>query len=196
MRGRRAGSAVSPAEYLSVLVSIVVGLGISHVLAGVGNLLVDRLRVRFWWVWASAVLMVFVAQVQFWWSTFTVGGAVATNFFAFLFFLFTPIALYLAGVVLLPDFEGEGEIDLRTHFMANHRWFFGFVAIVPVLNAVRSVVISGDPFFNADRAFEVAFFLIQVSGVVVGRASYMKLVAVVNLALFVAMVALTSLTPS
>lgn len=186
---------MSTAEYLSVLVSIVVGLGISHVLAGVGNLLVDRLRVRFWWVWGMAVLMVFLAQVQFWWSTFTVGGAVSANFFAFFFFLLTPIALYLGAVVLLPDFEGEGEIDLRAHFMANYRWFFGLVAVVPVLNAVRSVVISGDPPLNADRAFESIFFLIQVSAALIGRPAYLKFAAVANLSLFVVMIVLTGLTP-
>lgn len=186
---------MSTAEYLSVLVSIVIGLGISHVLAGVGNLLVDRLRVRFWWVWGASVAMVFLAHVQFWWSTFTVGGAVSANFFAFLFFLLTPIALYLSAVVLLPDFEGEGEIDLRAHFLANHRWFFGFVATVPVLNAVRSVAISGDPPFNLDRVFELVFVVVQVIGASSGRPAVQKTIAVVNVTLFVAMVVLTSLTP-
>jgi hypothetical protein len=113
-------------EYLSVLVSIIIGLGISQVLSGVANLLVDRRRVRFYWVWGVAVLMVFLANVQFWWSTFSVAGAVARNFFSFIFFLLTPITLYLGAVVVLPDFEGEGEIDLRRHFYDNHRWFFGF----------------------------------------------------------------------
>lgn len=186
---------MSTAEYLSVLVSIVVGLGISHVLSGVGNLLVDRLRVRFWWVWGVAVLMIFLAHVQFWWGTFSVAGAVSANFFSFLFFLLTPIALYLAAVVLLPDFEGEGEIDLRAHFLANHRWFFGFVALVPLLNAVRSVVISGDPPLNLDRAFEGVFFVIQVIAALTGRPAVQKAVAVLNLTLFVLMVVLTSLTP-
>ena len=186
---------MSTAEYLSVLVSIVIGLGISHLLSGVGNLLVDRLRVRFWWVWGISVLMVFLAHVQFWWGTFSVAGAVSANFFAFLFFLLTPIALYLAAVVLLPTFEGEGEIDLRAHFLANHRWFFGFVALVPVLNAIRSVVISGDPAFNLDRVFESTFFVIQVTGALTGRPAVQKAIAVLNLSLFVAMVVLTSLTP-
>jgi hypothetical protein len=186
---------VSTVEYLSVLVSIVVGLGISHVLSGVGNLLVDRLRVRFWWVWGVGVLMVFLAHVQFWWGTFSVGTAVSANFFAFLFFLLTPIALYLAAVVLLPTFEGDGEIDLRAHFLANHRWFFGFVALVPLLNAVRSVVISGDPPFNLDRLFEGVFVVIQVAGALTPRAGVQKAIAVTNLVLFVAMVVLTSLTP-
>ena len=186
---------MSTAEYLSVLVSIIVGLGISNVLSAVGNLLVDRARVRFWWVWCVAVLMVFLAHVQFWWGTFTVVGTVAANFFAFLFFLLTPIALYLAAVVLLPHFEGDGEIDLRTHFLANHRWFFGFIAVVPLLNAFRSVVISGDPPWNMDRVFEALFFVVLASGAVIGRPAYQKFLAILNLSLFVVMVVLTSLTP-
>lgn len=186
---------MTTAEYLSVLVSIVIGLGISHLLSGVGNLLVDRLRVRFWWVWGAGVLLVFLAHVQFWWSTFTVGNAVSANFFAFLFFLLTPIALYLAAVVLLPDFEGEGEIDLRAHFLANHRWFYGFAALIPVLNAIRSVVISGDPPFNLDRVFEGTFAIVQMVGALTPRPAVQKAIAVINITLFVAMVVLTSLTP-
>src|SRR3954468_21725752 len=79
-------AAMKTAEYLSVLVSIIVGLGMSQVLAGIANLLVDRRRVRFYWIWAVAVVMVFLANVQFWWGTFSVGDAVATNFFSFVYF--------------------------------------------------------------------------------------------------------------
>jgi hypothetical protein len=44
-----AGPGMSTEEYLSVLASIIVGLGISHLLTGVGNLLADRARVRGYW---------------------------------------------------------------------------------------------------------------------------------------------------
>jgi len=186
---------MSTAEYLSVLVSIIIGLGISQVLSGVANLLVDRARVRFYWVWGVAVAMVFLASVQFWWSTFSVGGAVATNFFSFIFFLLSPIVLYLAAVVVLPDFEGEGEIDLRAHFLANRRWYFGFLAALPLLNATRSVAISGDPLIGPERPFELAFFALLVSGIAVPREGYQKVLAVALAALFAAFIVVAGLRP-
>ena len=183
------------AEYLSVLVSIIVGLGMSQVLSGVANLLVDRRRVRFYGVWAVAVVMVFLANVQFWWGTFSVGEAVATNFFSFVFFLLTPIALYLAAVVMVPDFEGEGEIDLKRHFYANRRLYFGFLAAVPLLSGTRSILISGDPLLSPERPFEAVFVVLMASGALVEREGYQKLVAVASVALFVAFIVLAGLQP-
>jgi hypothetical protein len=182
-------------EYLSVLVSIIIGLGISQVLSGIANLLVDRRRVRFYWIWAVAVLMVFLASVQFWWSTFSVGAAVATNFFSFLFFLLVPIALYLAAVVIVPDFEGEGEIDCRRHFHENRTLYFGFLAAVPLLSGARSILVSGDPVWSAERPFELIFMLLLASGAVVGREGYQRFVAVATIALFVAFIVLAGLQP-
>lgn len=183
------------AEYLSVLVSIVIGLGIAQVLSGVANLLVDRRRVRFYWIWAVGVVMVFLANVQFWWSTFSVGAAVAENFFSFVFFLLTPIALYLSAVVLVPDFEGEGEIDLRRHFHENRRLYFGFLGAVPLLSGLRSILISGDPVLSPERPYEVAFMLLLASGAIFGREAWQRVVAVATVTLFVAFIVMVGLRP-
>jgi hypothetical protein len=186
---------VKTAEYLSVLVSIIVGLGLSQVLAGVANLLVDRRRVRFYWIWGVAVVMVFLANVQFWWSTFSVGEAVATNFFSFVFFLLTPIALYLSAVVLVPDFEGEGEIDLRRHFHENRSLYFGFLAAVPLLSAARSILISGDPLLTPQRPFEAAFVVLLATGALIGRERYQRFLAVTLAVLFVVFIVMAGLQP-
>jgi hypothetical protein len=161
----------------------------------VANLLVDRKRVRFYWIWAVGVVMVFLANVQFWWGTFSVGDAVATNFFSFVFFLLTPIALYLSAVVLVPDFEGEGEIDLRRHFFANRQLYYGLLAAVPLLSAVRSVTISGDPVLSPERPFEVAFMLLLGSGGLVENERWQSLVAVSSVVLFVVFIIMAGLQP-
>jgi hypothetical protein len=182
-------------EYLSVLVSIIVGLGLSQVLSGIANLLVDRKRVRFYWVWAVAVAMVFLANVQFWWGTFGVGEAIAENFFSFVFFLLTPIALYLSAVVLVPDFEGEGEIDLKRHFFANRGLYFGFLAAVPLLSGARSIIISGDPLLAPERPFEAVFTVLMASGALVANERWQKLVAVASVVLFVVFIVVAGLQP-
>jgi hypothetical protein len=190
----RAG--MSTEEYLSVLVSIVVGLGISHLLTGVGNLLVDRARVRFYPVWGAYVLLTFMAYVQLWWATLGLGGeGVLTNFFGFLFFMLPPIGLFLMTVLLLPDFEGEGAIDLRRHYFANHRWFFGIGALVPLLGGIRAVLLSGDPITELDRLFDVFFITLLLTGAISRSPRVHGILAAISLAAFLAMVVTTSLTP-
>jgi hypothetical protein len=138
---------------------------------------------------------VFLANVQFWWGTFSVGDAVATNFFSFVYFLLTPIALYLSAVVLVPDFEGEGEIDLRRHFYANRRLYYGLLAAVPLLSASRAILISGDPVLSPERPYEVAFMLLLGSGVGVENERWQKVIAVGSVVLFVVFIIMASLQP-
>jgi len=55
---------MTPFEYLSVLISIILGLGLTHLLSAVRELIQKRAQVRFYWlalIWAA---LIFMAQVQ------------------------------------------------------------------------------------------------------------------------------------
>ena len=186
---------MSTSEYLSVLVSIVVGLGLTQLLASVGRLLVQRRRVRSYWLSAFQAVLVFVAHVQFWWSNFDYGSRLEGNFFAFLYFLLAPIALFLMSMLALPETDAAGEISMRTHYWRNHTIFFALAAAVPLLNATRNIVFQGDPLLTADRPFELVFCLLAASGAVVRSERWHRVLAVLVLALFATMVVLTSLAP-
>src|SRR5687767_4584237 len=140
---------MSTSEYLSVLVSIVVGLGLTQLLAALGRLLAQRRRVRPYGLSAYQAVLVFVAHVQFWWSNFDYGTRLEGNVFAFLYFLLAPIALFLMSVLALPDDHRTGEISLRAHYWQNHTVFFGLAAAVPLLNATRNIFFQGDPVLTA-----------------------------------------------
>jgi hypothetical protein len=184
LRAARMPIAPTP-DYLFVLVSIIIGLGISQVLTGVARTIVHRRRVRLYWVWAVAALLVFLAHVQLWWGTFSVGQTVAKgSFLDFMLFLLSPIAPYLSAAVVMPDFEDDDFVDLREHFLENHRSYFVLLALVPLLNGVRSLVISHDPLWMPARPFEAAFVLLLASGAAIRREGYQKLLAVVNLVVF------------
>lgn len=172
-------------DYLFVLVSIIIGLGISRVLTGIAGVVVHWRRVRLYWVWMVAALLVFLAHVQLWWGTFSVGQTVAKgSFLDFTLFLLSPIALYLSASVIIPDFDGDEPLDLREYFFENHRGYFVFLALVPLLNGIRSLVISRDPLWMPARPYEIAFILLLASGAAVRREGYQKLLAVVSVAVF------------
>lgn len=188
---------MNTSEYLSVLVSIVIGLGLSHLLGSVGKLLSRRRRVQ---VYAPAVMtsaIVFLAHVQFWWGSFEFGRRIETNFFAFLVFLLTPILLYLIAVLVLPELDQDdsGVVSLREHYYEARPWFYGLSALIPVATAVRNAGFQGDALWNQDRPFELAFFLVCLAGALTASERVHRVLPVVMLALFLAMVVLTSLRP-
>jgi hypothetical protein len=187
---------MSSEEYLSVLVSIVVGLGVSHLLTAIGELVKARRMVRLWWVPLGLAATVFLAQVQWWWSTINSTGHLADNFFGFILFLGSPIVLYLMAVVVLPDFDDlAGPVSLREHHLANHRWVWGLGAALPVLNALRNVLLERAPLWNEDRPFELAGLVVTLSAAVFGGARYQALATATAIVGFLAMIVATSLRP-
>jgi hypothetical protein len=176
-------------------VSIVVGLGISHLLSGTGKLVVARRRVSMYGPTLMAVLLVFLAHVQFWWGNLGYGEEVEGNFFAFLAFLVAPVLLFLLSVLVLPDFDQEGELSLQAHFEENRSWFLGIAVALPVMSALRNVLVQGDPVFTAERPFELAFAALALSGILIRNPRYDTVMSALMLVLFASMMLLTGLQP-
>src|SRR2546430_5812254 len=82
-------------SYLSVLLAIIVGLGMTQVLTASGRLSRHRDRVRTYWpplVWAGLLLVVYV---QAWWAMFGLRTHTDWNFLTFFVVLLQTVMLYI-----------------------------------------------------------------------------------------------------
>lgn len=122
-------------EYLTVLVSIIVGLGITDLARSVRDLLHPDRPVRWHWLPLAWGLVVVLMVLSVWWVFFRVLQAeVWSTPEAFLLILFTTLNLYFVCAFALPDLDGPPEtdhpdrIDLEAfYFSVSHRRsFFGF----------------------------------------------------------------------
>jgi cytochrome bd-type quinol oxidase subunit 2 len=187
---------MNKAEYLSVLVSIVVGMGVSHILSGVGRIMAARHRVRVYWVSLSAAAVTFLGLVQFWWSTWEYDEGVLDNFFSFLVFLLTPILLYLLAVLVFPDFDDDVAIvSMRDHYYTVRPWYFGVGAAMVLSSTVRNVFVERAALWTEDRPFECAFLVLMGVGLFARSPRVHAALAVAIWTVFLAMVVLTSLQP-
>jgi hypothetical protein len=99
-------------SYLSVLLSIILGLAITQILKGFRGLLQSRKRVRLYWpalAWAGLLLLIYV---QTWWAMFGLRSHHDWTFGAFAIVLLQTIVLYmLAGLVSIgKDFVLDGAL--------------------------------------------------------------------------------------
>ena len=133
---------MTPFEYLSVLISIVLGLGLTELLAGLQRLVHARDRVGFHWLPLAWSALVFVILVQWWWAAFGFRGQTEWNFLSFLLVLLVPVLLYLAAALVLPPAQSVGRYDLRAHYFGIHRIFFLVIAGATVLEIVRAVRVA------------------------------------------------------
>ena len=130
---------MTPFEHLTVLISIVIGMGVAHLLNTVHELVQERARVKVYWLSVIWLVLIFVALIEWWWAVFALRTAVKWNFFYFLFLLMSPVTLYLAAAFVLPDDSERGHdvIDLRRYYYENCAWLFGTLAVNLALDTIR-----------------------------------------------------------
>ncbi len=134
-------------EYLSVLISIILALGMTRVLAGVGEMLQARSRRRIYWVHVLWIVNVFLYLVVAWWIFYRWRNQQPWTFFLFIFVLISPTILYLASILLFPpESDLEESIDYKTHYYANHRAFFVLFAMFTPVDIFDSLL-KGIPHF-------------------------------------------------
>lgn len=124
-------------EHLSVLISLVLGLGIAHLLSSVHHLVLARHRVRFHWLPLLWAALMFIGLVQEWWSIFELRDRPEWNFFGFLVTLIDPVILYLTASFVLPPVEADRPCDLKAYYFGVRAWFFPLAAWGNLFDGVR-----------------------------------------------------------
>jgi hypothetical protein len=128
-------------EYLAVLISIIVGLGITHLLGGLARFIHRPNRYKFYWIHLLWAWYVFVYLLHFWWFElwFTSVEEWTPTLYAFL--ILYAIFLYLLAVVVLPPDSSEG-VDFREYFFHKKIWFFG-ILLLTFLVDIPDTLIKG-----------------------------------------------------
>src|SRR5882724_11744532 len=115
---------MSAFEYLSVLISIILALGMTRVLAGVGEMLQARSRRRIYWVHIVWIVNLFLYLVVAWWIFYRWRNQQPWTFFLFIFVLISPTILYLASIVLFPPESSLDKfVNYKTHYYSRHSAF-------------------------------------------------------------------------
>jgi hypothetical protein len=115
-------------EYVMIPPAIVLGLAMTHILAGVGRV-VHRLAghgapVRVDWIHLLWVVHVFTWIVLFWWYSYAWTTEFEWSLIIFVFLVAYAVAMYLMCVILIPS-DLDRVADFGTYFLSLRRWFFG-----------------------------------------------------------------------
>jgi hypothetical protein len=130
-------------SYLSVLISLILGLAITQVLKGIRGLMHARTRLKSYWPAVIWAILIVVISVQSWWAMFGLRWHSDWTFLEFSIVLAQTIDLYLLAALVLPDFFGDTVVDLREHYYAHRRWFFSLLVLLIAIT--RSTCYSSRP---------------------------------------------------
>ncbi len=133
---------MSAFEYAMVLISIIVGLAMTHILAGLGSA-VHRLRgagppIHLEITYLTWVAFVFTWLVSFWWWEFK-WNELAPEFGIglFLFLVLYAVSLFLLAVILVPH-RFLGVDDSWEYFLSIRPWFYGGLLLLNAVDLVDS----------------------------------------------------------
>lgn len=126
-------------EFLSVLISIIIGLGLTHLLSGIGKMFYFRQQSRLDLVHLGWTVSTFLLLVVNWWVALLWRDYSPWTFAVFMTVVVWTITMYLMVLALFPPQEREA-IDYHALMADNRIWLLtafiinmGFDVIVNVL---------------------------------------------------------------
>ena len=177
-------------NYLSVLISIILGLAIAQVLQGVRGLVLTRSKVKLYTptiVWTGMALLI---AIQVWWASFSMRQEASWNFLGLLTIVLQAISVYMIAALILPDARADDAVDLREHYFAHRHWFFGALLAAIVFSLLKELVIYGRLPRLLDMGFQLSFGVIAITAMLLRQEWFHKLLAPLSGLLFLVYIAL------
>jgi hypothetical protein len=136
-------------EYLTVLISVVVGLSVTSFLTNVASvtsfltnvarIIHIRSDVTISWVQLLWSMTILIWTIAFWWFTFVLAEQPEWTFPLFVFLLAYSTLLFFLMALLFP--EGmPADHNYRAQFMRNRVWFFGALLLFLCVDWIDYVV--------------------------------------------------------
>jgi hypothetical protein len=189
---------MDPFSYLVVLTSIVLGLGVTRLVGGLGHLMQTRKRRRPYWVHTLWMLNLLLAMTIVWWVSYRWRTHEHWTFLLFLWLLLPPIVLYLIASLLFPDQDEIASInDWQTYFFEHHREIFLLQAAVFPIDIIDTLL-KGMAHFRAQGPLYIStmclWFLLCLVAALTKRKAFHGFFAVFFMIYNLVLLGVTALT--
>ena len=174
-------------EYLSVLISIVIALGMSEVTVSWGRLVQHRNQVRFSWLhtfWSAFILFL---MIQFWWGFWNYRTVEDWSLFALIGVVLEATTLVMCALLLTPGRSLSGSLDLERLYFEHSRPFFLFGVFLLIQFSLVDTLVVGIPIFHMENF--IRFLAVAVVSILAWSSSLrlhfaLSIVCVLLLAVF------------
>ncbi len=134
---------MTPFEYVTVLISIILGLGITQIVTGIADIIHQWERVKLYWPHLLWILLVFFLQIQEWWQIYDLREYNAWRLPTFLLLSLYPVNLFILSRILFPISMVEVSIDFKQFYFDNYRKFFLMIIVNIFLSLLEDLLIQG-----------------------------------------------------
>lgn len=155
-------------NYVMVLASVIIGLGITHLLQGVGGIVQHPRRQKVYWVHLAWVAITFLRALFWWWFEFPLSKTTDWTFTLYLFVLGYAVLIYLWCALLFPR-DLEGYAGYKDYFYSRSRWFFGLVLFGQAVDVADTLLKGLDHFRALGTSYVISIALVSLLLVIAMR---------------------------
>ena len=141
-------------NYVMVLASVIIGLGITHLLMGVAGILQHPGRQKIYWVHLTWVAATFLRAIFWWWFEFRLSKTAEWTFTLYLFVLAYAFLIYLWCALLFPR-DLEGYDGFKGYFYSRRGWFFGLGIGAQMLDVADTLLKGMDHFRSLGPTYPI-----------------------------------------
>lgn len=151
---------ISSFEYVSILVSIILGLGITQILSAFSDLLYDFKKTKFYWPHTLWILFILFLHIQDWFITYQLKDKAVWHLPELFFILLYPIALFCAAKMLLPANENEERFNMKMFYKNQYTLIFIVIGISVLMSILFNVFFLKKTFLQ--QGLLIIFLLVIV----------------------------------
>ncbi|MGL1885392.1 MAG: hypothetical protein OCD76_02660 [Reichenbachiella sp.] len=157
---------MEPYEYIVVLTSIILSLGIAQILNGTADMVANFKKIKFSYTHTVLIAVVFLVYIQDWFYSYNYSKLVEVWDLPNVLFLFSfPIVLFLESRFLFPTGTRSMETDMDKYFYENWRVIYSLFAITIAISIVQNYSFSGLEFIEQIPLFiYLAVYLMFIIG--------------------------------
>ena len=164
-------------EYIAVIVSIILGLGIVRLLGSLDQVFsTDR-----YWPHAVWVITIFWLHVQNWWAFWDM-RTISFNIALYIIWIVLVSLMYLCSVALTN--RKTDEIPWKEHYYRQKNWFLSVQAATIVAAILVSFIFFGTSFLHPYRALQLSLLVLAIVPIFSDREKVHEVVSVLFLSLF------------
>jgi hypothetical protein len=156
-------AAINPFEYVSILISIILGLGITQILSSYSDLLYRYKEVKFYWPQTLWILFILFLHIQDWFITYQLKEKVVWHLPELIFVLLYPVSLFMATKILLPTNEKEESTNMKLYFFSQFPILFYIVATSILCSVFFNIFLLNNRLFQQTHLLIFLLTMIYVA---------------------------------
>lgn len=169
---------ISVFEYVSILISIILGLGITQILSSFSDLLYNYKKVKFYWPHSLWILFILFLHIQDWFITYQLKDKQVWHLAELMFVLLYPISLFTASKMLLPNNSNEENFEMKIFYKSQYPTIFFLVSISVIISILFNIFLLDSNLFKQSILFVFLILLIAISVLKLDKDFLHKILAV------------------